>query len=195
MIGSDLKNVLSLYDLRDSRKIKDKCSGKTVVIMGAGFIAMELLGPLSSIATQIYVIHRSKRPYGQVLGDTVGRLVQQTLIRKHKKKVVFVSCDAIKQIYGNGNKEVVKLTTMKNRELKCDVVIFATGGIPNTGFVMSYKSELENDGFKLPEEAGLGINQAGHIPVNEVCDFVHVNVVLICKQVLIALICSSWRHI
>lgn len=167
IIGTDLGNIETLYDLRDSRRIKEKSKGNVVVMMGAGFIAMEILPSLSLLARRVYVIHRSKRPYGITFGDSVGRVVQQHLLKKFGRNVRFICSDAIKKIYGNAKKNVWKIRTLKKRSIRCDLVIFAIGGIPNTDMILPYKPQLENDGFKLPHEPALGM-QGGFIPVNEV---------------------------
>jgi pyruvate/2-oxoglutarate dehydrogenase complex dihydrolipoamide dehydrogenase (E3) component len=160
---------MGLYDLRDSLKIKQKSTGKNVVIMGSGFIGMELLGPLNIIAKSVTVVQRSSRPYGIVLGETVGRLVQSTCERRYKK-VSFVSCDEIKQAIGNDMNEVTKVVTLKKREIDCDLLIFAIGGVPNTEFLQPFEFLGGKENIsKIPPEMALGMLNTGYIPVTEVC--------------------------
>lgn len=168
MVGiDDVKNIISLYDLRDSARIKRKAVGKNVIIMGSGFIAMELLQPLNSIAKSIKVIQRSRRPYGLILGDTIGRLVQQMCAKRYSK-VEFVGCDEVKKVIGNNTKEISSVITLKKRELKCELLIYAIGGVPNTEFLQFYPKFSESKKYMLPNTS-LGMHSSGFIPVNEVC--------------------------
>jgi NADPH-dependent 2,4-dienoyl-CoA reductase/sulfur reductase-like enzyme len=106
-----------------------------------------------------------------VLGDTIGRLIQQWIIQKYGKKITFIPCDALKQIYGNKNKEVTSVLTLKKRKINCDLVVFAMGGAPSTDYILPYRRRKEDEGFKFPHAPALGMNSAREIPVNEVFRF------------------------
>jgi pyruvate/2-oxoglutarate dehydrogenase complex dihydrolipoamide dehydrogenase (E3) component len=151
--------------LKDSARIKKKTEGKSVVIMGTGFIAMELISSLHSHCKDITVLGRSKRPYGAVLGETVGRIIEQKVTEKWKNITIY-GCEEIKRIKGDDHGKVRKVVTTKKREISCDVVIYAIGAVPNTEFLLPpiEEGDLTTAIPKLP----LNALSSGHIPTNEV---------------------------
>jgi NADPH-dependent 2,4-dienoyl-CoA reductase/sulfur reductase-like enzyme/nitrite reductase/ring-hydroxylating ferredoxin subunit len=163
--GINFRNVLTLHSLKDSARIMEKTRGKTVVIFGAGFIGMELASSLQSHCESITILSRNPRPYGTILGESVGRMIQQRIIRKHPN-IKFFGCEDIRKIQGDKvRKRVTGIVTLKGREIRCDVVIFAIGGIPCTDFLLNAYDTVEFG--KAARKLPLNMSHEGYIPVNE----------------------------
>lgn len=151
--GVDLKNVHNIECIHTAQSAYDSCKGKTVVIEGSGFVAMELVTTLKDYAKKCYIITRQKRPFQAVLGETVGRALQR-LITNHVPTLEFYGFDEIRQIIGNGQGEVKSVVTLKKRNIQCDVVVYAIGSVPNSELFTEDKRTL--------------VSKSSHIVVNEV---------------------------
>ena len=81
--GSDkANNVFSLRSPKDANEIAIRSEQKNVVIIGSSFIGMEVAAYLSSKAASVTVVGKSPTPFAGVLGDQVGKWVQNLHLSK-----------------------------------------------------------------------------------------------------------------
>lgn len=158
--GVDLKNIFTISSISEAQEVYDTCKGKTVVIEGSGFVAMELVSTLKNYAKMCYIITRQKRPYQTVLGETVGRALQR-LVMNHVPHLEFYCFDEIRKIVGNSSGEVKSVKTLKKKEIPCDVVVYAIGSVPNSELFAEDKRAL--------------VSKSGHIVVTEVSHLAEYN--------------------
>lgn len=149
--GVDLENVFTISNINEAQKVYKESKGKTVVIEGSGFVAMELVSTMKGHAKMCYIVTRQKRPFQTVLGETVGKVLQQHIV-KQIPNLEFYTFDEIRQIIGTG--KVTKVKTLKGKVIQCDVVVYAIGSVPNSELFAEDKRAL--------------IAKSGHIVVNEV---------------------------
>jgi len=163
--GTDLQNIYTLHSLADAQKICEAVKDKRVVIAGSSFIAMEVASSIKDIVSSVTVISRSRYPFQSVLGGLVGRAILRHVMRK-SKNVYFRGVDEVRAILGEKG-AVAKVLTLRKKIYLCDVLLFAVGAIPNTGFI-------------APEQRGSPflLNTHGYIPVDEVysytCTFIPI---------------------
>ena len=122
---------------------------KRVVIQGAGYIAMEFAGIFNSLGGQVTVVNRSDqilRGYDEALRD---RLLRITMARGIDYR--FNSPLEHVERLSDG---VLSVTTKGHDPIHADVVLVATGRMPNTA------------GLGL-ESAGIALGKNGEIPVDE----------------------------
>lgn len=75
--GADLPFVLTLRSLDDSRRLIEKCtSAKQVVVIGTGFIGLEVAASLRARGIEVHVIGQEAQPLLRVLGPELGGMVQ-----------------------------------------------------------------------------------------------------------------------
>jgi NADPH-dependent 2,4-dienoyl-CoA reductase/sulfur reductase-like enzyme/nitrite reductase/ring-hydroxylating ferredoxin subunit len=76
--GAELPHVYRLRSLADSKAIIAKAQQvRSCAVIGSGFIGLEVAASLRSRGLQVSVIGRDAVPLGNVLGEEVGRFIQQ----------------------------------------------------------------------------------------------------------------------
>jgi apoptosis-inducing factor 3 len=140
--GSHQPHVHYLRTVADSRAIIAAAQkGKRAVIVGAGFIGLEVAASLRAREVGVVVVAPEDIPLAQVMGNDVGRFIQ----RLHESH-------GVRFLLGNGVKSIERdaVITSKGERLPADFVVIGGGVRPNT---------------KLAEAAGLKIDNG--IVVNE----------------------------
>jgi NADPH-dependent 2,4-dienoyl-CoA reductase/sulfur reductase-like enzyme len=75
--GADAAHVLTLRTLSDSRAIIAKAAtAKRAVLVGAGFIGLEVAASLRARGLDVHVVGRESVPLAHVLGDALGAFVK-----------------------------------------------------------------------------------------------------------------------
>ncbi len=142
--GSTLSSVLSVRNLSDVEKIKEKVEKsreKTVILSGAGLVNMEIGDALTEIGVPItYVVH-SHRILSQIIDEEASKLIEKELPKSH---VRILKGESIKEIEEGENIVYAKLESGK--VLKGSCIVFGKGVRPNISF-------LKDTGIK----ANLGI--------------------------------------
>ncbi|KAF7985675.1 hypothetical protein HWV62_2223 [Athelia sp. TMB] len=144
--GADAPNVFTFRGIKDAQAVDAAAQkGKNVVVIGASFIAMELVGALAKRELEsIHVVGRDEVPFQAVLGKEVGKGMQK----------FHMSADVEGITVGeDGHATAVKL---KGETLPADVVILAVGVSPATQF-------LKDSGFALEKDGGIRVD--GHLRV------------------------------
>ena len=140
--GSDQSHVHYLRTWADSRAIITAAKeGRRAVIVGAGFIGLEVAASLRARNVDVSVVAPEEIPLARIMGDAVGRFVQGL----HESKGVHF-------FLGNGVKSIGadSVTLNDGRSIPADFVIIGVGVRPN---------------IQLAESAGLKIDNG--IVVNE----------------------------
>jgi 3-phenylpropionate/trans-cinnamate dioxygenase ferredoxin reductase subunit len=76
--GAGASRVLTLRTLADSRAIIAGAAGAArVVVLGAGFIGLEVAASLRSRGLEVHVVAPGAAPLGRVLGDALGTFVRK----------------------------------------------------------------------------------------------------------------------
>jgi len=146
--GFDSPNVFTLRDIPDTLAIKnfiDQHNPKSAVVVGAGFIGMELVENLYRRGIAITIIELAE----QVLAPLDSEMA--SLIHQHlkEKKVEFYLNDEVKEVEHREEFSLVKLGS--GREIKTDMVLIGIGVRPEV---------------TLAKMAGLEIGDRGGIKVD-----------------------------
>ncbi|WP_351118993.1 FAD-dependent oxidoreductase [Psychrobacter sp. SMN/5/1215-MNA-CIBAN-0208] len=158
--GVDLDGVYTLRSMGDAKDIKAASNDKHVVIVGTGFIGMEVASALMEAgkAASVTVIGRSRR----VMSNIVSETVSNALIKLHEEKgVTFAFGAGVDEINGEGSKvSGVKLSD--GSTLDADVVILGTGVAPRTELLNEVNTP---DGVQVDEHLQLrdGVYALGDI--------------------------------
>ncbi len=138
--GSDLENVFTLRKVEDAQEIlKAAQNSQRAVIVGAGFIGMEVAASLAQQGLEVTVVFPNEVPFETVLGADVGNMFLQ-MHQSHGVK--FEPKEKVKAINGKTKVESVDLNA--GETLAADMVIVGIGVEPATDFIEQLALD-END--------------------------------------------------
>ena len=150
--GAELKNVYTIRAPEEAAAIASALKGMgegkaDVVIVGSGFIGMELAAFLSSkkeLARSVTVVDRAKVPIAKQLGEEIGRGLQ----KNHEKQgVKFVLDSGVEAIIDDGSGNVSAVQLKGGNTLGCHVVVVALGAVIQTDMLKTDKAiELSESG-------------------------------------------------
>lgn len=125
--GSNLKNVIAFrnkFDVDTIIKTIDK--SKTAVVVGGGLLGLEAAYGIAMHGVKTILVHRSGSILSQQLDSTGGKLLQKNL---EKYGIEFKLNTTVTEI--SGDSEVEKVTFSDETSVESNIVVFATGIIPN----------------------------------------------------------------
>ena len=140
--GRDLKNVGGANNLEDADALRKACASGSVqnaVVIGAGFIGMEIavaLADMWDIKTSVVEFMPQAMP--GVMSASLSDMVRHDL---EEHNVDVYTGEKVQRLEGE-NGVVARVVTDK-RTLDADLVIFATGFAPNTALARAAGLDLE----------------------------------------------------
>jgi NADPH-dependent 2,4-dienoyl-CoA reductase/sulfur reductase-like enzyme len=138
--GADLENVFTLRTVANSKAIRDAAAdAERAVIVGAGFIGMEVTASLRQIGKEVTQLH-----LGRWLFDQLGveQLSDELAALYESKGVGLMLGNEVDGFHGNGRVEGV--TTKNGRRVEADLAVVGIGVDPVTDFLEGSGIELEN---------------------------------------------------
>lgn len=152
-----------LRGIDDAINIKHKlASSKTVLVIGGGFLGMEIASTMQKLGKKVTVIDiftPLERQFGKYLAEKMTQIAMQRGVEMR------VEPEGIETI---GNTEIEGVRTTNGEEIFADLVITAVGDVPNVEW-------LESAG--LADEQGLKVNSKCQVTPKVVAagDVVRVN--------------------
>ncbi len=147
--GGHLKNVYKLRTIQDGIAIREKMkTAKTAVIIGGGYIGLEILEALVANNIKVEMLEASEQILTNFDKD-IAKIIQDYIHKKDGDKVKIRENTKVDKIIGKD--EFVGIITDSGEVIEADMCIVATGVIPNT---------------EIAREAGIEIGRSGAIRVN-----------------------------
>lgn len=142
--GVDLNNVFTVHLPPDSDSI-NKASKKAdnVIILGAGYIGLEIAEAFASRGKSVTILEEGERPLSR-LDEDISDIVRKKL----DEKIDLRTGEHVISLEGGGTVERV---ITENREYKADLVILATGVKPNTEIAKRVGCRLGRTGAILAD--------------------------------------------
>ena len=138
--GENLRGVHYLRTLDDCDSLKADIVGKKeVVIVGGGFIGMEVASSLTMLGLKVRVIEIKPYIWNTFVDEKVSRFIQQYFERKG---VEFVLNEGVKEI--EGDERVKGVVTTGGKRLNAEVVLIAVGIVPNVEIAQNSGIEVSN---------------------------------------------------
>ncbi|PYE39006.1 FAD-dependent oxidoreductase [Psychrobacter fozii] len=170
--GADLDGVYTLRSMDDAKLIKAASHDQRVVIIGTGFIGMEVASALAQAGTtaSITVVGQSDRVMGNIISETVSK----ALIKLHEENGInFVLGANVNEITKVENKsdssearqtfsQVGGVTLANGEHIDADIVILGTGVSANTELLEGVN---DSDGVQVDSKLQLrdGVYALGDI--------------------------------
>ncbi|HRO36791.1 FAD-dependent oxidoreductase [Thauera sp.] len=126
--GIDRPGVETLRTLADARRIRAQLAqARSLVVIGAGFIGLELAATARQLGKAVTVLEAAPR----ILGRSVSPRVSEWITARLRSEGVRIELDArITEIAGANGK--VSAVREEGREWPADLVIVGAGATPNT---------------------------------------------------------------
>jgi NADPH-dependent 2,4-dienoyl-CoA reductase/sulfur reductase-like enzyme len=155
MPGADLPQVYYLRNLDDAEAIGSQAqSGKKAVLIGAGFIGLEVAASLTAMGVQVTVVETAPHIWARFADATLAGYIQHYC---SAKGITFLTSEMVSRITGEG--KVTGVETKSGKNIPCDFVCIGVGIKPNV---------------ELAEASGLEVNNG--IVVNEYLQTSHPDV-------------------
>lgn len=147
--GIHLKNVFKLRTLEDGISLREKLrASKKAVIIGGGYIGLELLEAFVSNKVHTTMIERSEFIM-PILDNELSELVQDFVVNMYPEYTSVINNDNVTEIVGED--EVKGVKTAKGEYIEADLVLVSAGVRPVVD---------------IAENAGILLGKTGAIKVN-----------------------------
>jgi NADPH-dependent 2,4-dienoyl-CoA reductase/sulfur reductase-like enzyme len=138
--GADLEGVRYLRTLADSDRLRDDLlgGGRQVVIIGAGWIGLEVAAAARTYGNAVTVIEPQPTPLYQALGAEMGEVFAR-LHRRHD--VDLRTGTGARELRGSGS--VAAVLVDGDAEIPADLVLVGVGAVPNTALAEAAGLEVD----------------------------------------------------
>ena len=155
----NIGNVSTLKEFNDSIDMREKMKDnniKNVIVLGAGFIAIEAAHALKHIGKNVTIIQRSDR----VFGNKFDKEFSDMLIEHIKENVDLHLNEKVMSLEADDNNNVKAVVTDKGK-YDADYVVVAIGVVPN--------SDLAKDaGIKLMDNGAIFVDREGKTNIDSI---------------------------
>lgn len=126
--GDDLRNVFYLRSLKDSQTIRSRsASAKQAVVIGGGFIGMEVASVLAQKNIQTTLVIREDRVWSRVLTPVMSIFFEQYYTARGVRIVKQARVTALE-----GKSGVQTVLLIDHDKIPCDFVVVGVGAVPVT---------------------------------------------------------------
>jgi 3-phenylpropionate/trans-cinnamate dioxygenase ferredoxin reductase component len=144
--GGDLEGVYTLRTVENSERIKAEArEGQRAVVIGAGFIGMEIAASLTGQGVDVTVVETLPRIWARFVDETLSGYFEDLYALKG---VTLRTGETVARF--EGTDRVTSVVTASGEELACDFVVMAVGIRPNTSLAEEAGLEVE-DGVVVDE--------------------------------------------
>ena len=162
--GNDLPTVFYLRSLDDSRKIRASAkSSKQAVVLGGGFIGMEVAAVLAQKNIETTLILREDRVWSRVFTAPMSGFFERYYI---SRGVQLLKRESVVRLEGKGRVSTAVLSS--GRTIPCDLVVAGVGATPVSELFTNSGLAVEN-GVVVNEY--LETNQRGIFAAGDVANY------------------------
>ena len=145
--GIDLENVLLCKNYNHANEIIERSkSVKRVVVVGAGYIGVELVEAFRDNGKEVILVDAEDRILSKYFDKEFTNVAEESF---REKGIVLATGEKVVKIEGVNGK-VSKIITDKN-EYETDMVIMCIGFVPNTALFKGQLEMLPNGAIKVDE--------------------------------------------
>ncbi|WP_426298662.1 NAD(P)/FAD-dependent oxidoreductase [Arthrobacter sp. R-11] len=140
--GSELAGVGTFRTLDDSRRLKEALSdgGRRLVMVGSGWIGMELAAAARSYGNEVTLLGLEDVPLSTAIGPELGAFFREI----HESHGVHFRLPASAREIKGTDGRASAVVTDSGEEIPADIVVIAAGVIPDTALAGNAGLKLEN---------------------------------------------------
>tara|TARA_B100000287_G_C20629438_1_gene779164 strand:+ start:370 stop:1590 length:1221 start_codon:yes stop_codon:yes gene_type:complete len=140
-------NAFYLRNLHDAKNLKNQLhQGKKILIVGGGYLGLEVASVCSSFGMNTLVVEGSDRILKRVAGEPTASYLKQIFAIKGVK---IIENDFVKKI--NSVKSIItNVELFSGKSIDIDFLLIATGGYPEIDIAKNANLQIEN-GIKVNE--------------------------------------------
>jgi NADPH-dependent 2,4-dienoyl-CoA reductase/sulfur reductase-like enzyme len=140
--GAGLDGVRYLRTLADADRLKADLAdgGRQLVIVGAGWIGLEVAAAARSHGNAVTVVEPQPTPLHAVLGQRMG----EVFARLHRQHGVDLFTDTTVREIRGADGRVASVVTDRHAGLPADLVVVGIGALPNTQVAAAAGLEVDN---------------------------------------------------
>jgi len=117
------ENVFYLKTRKDADNLKEKLASLDhLVIIGAGFIGLEVAASMLALGKKVTVFEAAKTPLSRVLGEEMGNYIADV----HRSKGIEIHTDDYITNF-IGHSEIQEVETNSGKKFKCDGILVGIG--------------------------------------------------------------------
>ncbi|XP_006894629.1 PREDICTED: apoptosis-inducing factor 3 isoform X1 [Elephantulus edwardii] len=146
--GKEVENVFTIRTPEDANRVVRLAWGRNAVIVGAGFLGMEVAAYLTEKAHSVSVVELEETPFRRFLGERVGRALMKMFENNRVKFYMQTEVSELRAQEGKLKEVVLK----SSKVVRADVCVVGIGATPATGFL---------------RQSGISLDSRGFIPVNK----------------------------
>lgn len=166
--GKDLDGVMTFRTVEDSRRLRDALAGggRNVVMVGSGWIGMELAAAASSYGNTVTLLGLEHVPLEAAIGPDLGRFFRSL---HESRGVRFRLPASAAEILGDAGR-VSGVRTDTGEVLAADLVVVAVGVVPETSLAAAAGLDLDNG---ILTDASLRTSAPGVFAAGDVANALH----------------------
>jgi 3-phenylpropionate/trans-cinnamate dioxygenase ferredoxin reductase subunit len=166
--GSGLEGVTMFRTLDDSRLLRERLSagGKNVVMIGSGWIGMELAAAANSYGNRVTLLGLEDIPLAAAIGPELGSFFRSL---HEANGVQFRLPESAAGLQGESG-HVTAVITASGEVLPADIVVVAVGVVPETGLAVEAGLALDNG---ILTDAALRTSSADIFAAGDVANALH----------------------
>ncbi len=140
--GANLEDVFYLRTLDDAKALHAllKDGGKNLVLIGSGWIGMEVAATATTLGNTVTILERDPIPLAVALGDELGQMFAD--VHKAKGVTLRVSLTVASIVGKNGRATGVQIDG--NEIVPADMVLVGVGAVPDVGLAKVSGLEVDN---------------------------------------------------
>lgn len=168
--GQSFDNVFQIRNIVSGKRVKAflaEQNPKTVVIVGAGFIGLEIAEQLKSRGIDVTILQRGKHPMSNMDWDMSIRIEDEMA----KQGIAFRAEETVAELVGDNHLQ--SIITTKGDTIDADMFVLATGVRPNTWLAESIGVKLGETGA-IAVETDMQTNLENVYAVGDVAESFHV---------------------
>lgn len=138
-VNRHFENVFQVKNILSGKSIKkfvDENEPKKAVVIGAGYIGLEMAEQLQRLGLEVSLLQRSKYPMSHLDWDMSSRIINEM----KRKNIAFFPEETVRKVNGDGSLKSIE--TAKGTIFSADIFVLATGVKPNIALAKSMGIKL-----------------------------------------------------